>query len=235
VDVEMVFLDAGNTLVTIDWEQVAEALAEAGRPCTVEQLVRAEAASRPEVSRFAAGTSTEARDTFAFTVEAILSRVEPLVGASVGELERLAAELTARLKHPGRADLLWRRPIPGAAEALRALAEQGLRLAVVSNSDGTVEHSLELVGVRELVERVFDSSVVGFEKPDPRLFEHALATTGARAERTVYVGDLYDIDALGARAAGLRPVLVDPFGDWAGVDCERVAELGELPELLATA
>jgi putative hydrolase of the HAD superfamily len=235
VGIDTVFLDAGNTLLTIDWEQVADALEREGRPCEIEHLIRAEAAARPEVSRFVAHTSTEARDTFLFHVEAILARVDSIARAGSDEPRRLAVALAPRLKRPGRADLLWCRPIPGTAEALRELAALGLRLAVVSNSDGTVERSLEVTGLRALVSEVFDSSVVGYEKPDARLFEHALAVTGASAARSMYVGDLYHVDVVGARAVGLRPVLVDPYGDWGELDCERVADLRGLVELLAPA
>jgi putative hydrolase of the HAD superfamily len=83
------------------------------------------------------------------------------------------------------------------------------------------------------VDGVFDSFVVGIEKPDPRYFLHALEESGARAETTVHVGDLYHVDVVGARAAGIAAVLMDAADLYAGFDCIRVRSLGELVELLA--
>jgi putative hydrolase of the HAD superfamily len=69
---------------------------------------------------------------------------------------------------------------------------------------------------------------VGFEKPDPRLFASALAKSGADAASTIHVGDLYEIDVVGARAAGLRGVLLDEAGLYEEADCPRVRSLLEL-------
>ncbi len=80
-----------------------------------------------------------------------------------------------------------------------------------------------------------DSAIVGFEKPDPRIFEHALAAIGAAPERAAHVGDLYHADVTGARAAGVHPVLLDPFGDWHAVDCERARDLPDLAARIAEA
>ena len=74
--------------------------------------------------------------------------------------------------------------------------------------------------------------IVGFEKPDPRIFHHALRVAGASPETTLHVGDLYDADVVGARAAGVHALLLDPFGDWPDVDCERATDLGVLLDRL---
>jgi putative hydrolase of the HAD superfamily len=115
--------------------------------------------------------------------------------------------------------------VPEALEQLRSL---GRTLVVVSNSDGTVERVLEQQGLRHYLDAVFDSHIVGFEKPDSRFFLHALEATGARAETTLHVGDLYSADIEGGRAAGVHTALVDPFDDWDGVDCPRFKDLGAI-------
>ena len=92
--------------------------------------------------------------------------------------------------------------MPGVPDALARLQAQGLRLVVVSNSDGTVEQSLIEAGLRPYMTHVVDSALAGYEKPDPRIFLHALAHTGAVAGRTLHIGDLYHADVLGARAPG---------------------------------
>jgi putative hydrolase of the HAD superfamily len=66
------------------------------------------------------------------------------------------------------------------------------------------------------------------EKPDPRLFEIALERSSADAATTIHVGDLYQVDVVGARAAGIRGVLLDENGLYDGVDCPRVQSLAEL-------
>jgi putative hydrolase of the HAD superfamily len=76
---------------------------------------------------------------------------------------------------------------------------------------------------------------VGFEKPDPRIFLHALSRAGARAETTLHVGDLYGPDVEGGRSAGLHTALLDPFGDWEGADCPRYPDVRSLAVALAAA
>ena len=120
-------------------------------------------------------------------------------------------------------------------EALGSLREQGLRLLVVSNSDGTVERGLAEVGLRRHLDAVIDSALVGFEKPDPRIFLHALECAGVSGRHALHVGDLYHADVTGARAAGVNAVLLDPFDDWEGVDCERARDLVELEQRLRVA
>ena len=121
---------------------------------------------------------------------------------------------------------------PACPTALRDLGEAGYRLVVVSNADGTVEAGLEACGLRDAFEAVIDSHVVGYEKPDPRIFRHALDVAGAAPETTLHVGDIYHVDVLGAREAGLHALLLDPFDDWAGVDCPRLPALADLRDRL---
>ena len=80
---------------------------------------------------------------------------------------------------------------------------------------------------------IIDSGVVGVAKPDPRIFDHALQVVGATADRAVHVGDAYQYDVRGARAAGIRPILVDPLGIRDDADCERVPDLLAVADLLA--
>lgn len=222
---DTLFLDAGGTLVSVDFAWVAEELAARGLACAPEALRRAEAAARPGLgARLAAGHSTEGEDTFEVYLRGVLARLPDPPDADAGA--RLAAELTPVLRIPGRADLLWRTVMPGVPEALAAFRALGLRLVVVSNADGSVERGLRAAGVRDLLDGVVDSALVGFEKPDPRIFTHALAGAGARPERTLHVGDLYHADVMGARAAGLHALLLDPWNDWPEPDCARLPDLG---------
>jgi putative hydrolase of the HAD superfamily len=98
----------------------------------------------------------------------------------------------------------------------------------VSNSDGSVEQSLREQGIHGHFHAILDSHHVGFEKPDPRIFRRALEIAGSTPGRTLHVGDLYSADVVGARGAGLHALLLDPFGDWADVDCATLPDLTAL-------
>ena len=114
---------------------------------------------------------------------------------------------------------------PQAREALELVRRAGLRAGVISNSNGSVRASLQALGLAPYLDFVLDSGEVGFEKPDPRIFELALARAGIAAAEAVHVGDLYSIDVRGARAGGLHAVLLDPGGHWGERDCPRVPDL----------
>jgi putative hydrolase of the HAD superfamily len=108
---------------------------------------------------------------------------------------------------------LWSLPIEGVAATIDHLKEAGVRVAVVSNSDGSVRGALGRAGLLELFEFVIDSHEVGVSKPDPRIFQAALAHMGLEPSNAWYVGDSVFHDVNGARAAGLsRALLVDPYG-----------------------
>jgi HAD superfamily hydrolase (TIGR01509 family) len=127
---------------------------------------------------------------------------------------------------------LWEHVPADVIPALQRLRASGRKLVVVSNANGRMRAALDRVGIGPHVDLVIDSFEEGVEKPDPRIFERALARAGARAESTLHVGDLFHTDVVGARAAGLRAVLLD-IGDLYGDhDCERVRSLAELADLL---
>lgn len=233
--IETVFLDAGNTLVSIQFDKVAAGLATLGVEVDLDSLRRAEAASRPAISkRLAAGPWREAEEPFVVYLRGILAQIDRRLPAPDGALAGLATRL-ASLIRGARASDLWSEVMPRVPEALATLRSLGLRLAVVSNSDGTAEQMLRAAGLRDYLDAVFDSAVVGFEKPDPQIFEHALRGVGAAPATTLHVGDLYEADVIGARRAGLHALLLDPFGDWDAVDCAKVADVPALAAAMAQA
>jgi putative hydrolase of the HAD superfamily len=130
---------------------------------------------------------------------------------------------------------LWLREIPGCRDGLAALAAAGVRLGVISNADGLIGSRLaerEILqvgpGPGVAMECVIDSGAVGVMKPDPRIFTLALDAMGLRAEQCWYVGDMAGIDVVGARRAGLHPVLMDPLGIHHDADYDRCGSLAEL-------
>lgn len=220
-----VFFDAGNTLVFLDYDRLAREVGNAlGLPLTGDglRLHAAAAAQAMEEARF---TDQERGAAYLLTLFA-------LAGVGPERTEELKAALLAlhRRTH------LWGATQPGTREALEQLRDSGLRLAVISNSDGRASAALEAAGLRDLFAFVIDSGEVGIEKPDPRIFGFALARMGTSAAESLYVGDLYEVDAVGARAAGMAVVLIDPARAHVDRDVRTVASVAELvAELLAPA
>ena len=222
------FLDAGNTIVEMKLGYIASALKREGVKCDLADLRRAEAAARPVVSAALPRLrSTEAIGAFEFYIREMLLRTPMTPAPGAEKVLRFAHDMVPLLDRIGRVKF-WGSVIPGTREALVAFRDRGLRLVVVSNSDGTVEDLLTDVGLREFFDAVVDSHIVGYEKPNPKIFLHALEVVGASAETTLHVGDLYEADVVGARAAGVHALLLDPYNDWSTVDCERAVNLTEL-------
>ena len=144
-----------------------------------------------------------------------------------------AAYVLARVRNAH----IWRAPIPGSREGLAELNRLGVPIGIVSNASGQVESVLRRSGLCQVgagdhpeVLCVVDSDVVGVAKPDPRIFDHALPHfPGVERGRVAYVGDNVTMDVGGAAAAGLVPVLFDPFDDAAHLfDGLRVRSLDDV-------
>jgi putative hydrolase of the HAD superfamily len=134
-----------------------------------------------------------------------------------------------------RSPWLWRRPIPGAVDALRELAFRGVPIGVVSNASGQIEAMLRRFGICQVgagagveVTVIVDSHLVGVAKPDPRIFGHALDVLGVEPARVAYVGDSVINDVAGATAAGMQPVLLDPYDLHVGAPFPRIHALADL-------
>ncbi len=220
---EAVVCDAGGTLIRVDFEWIARDLERLGFPTDAAALRRAEIAGRRayDASLAAIPAATPARRGdprayFGGTLEA--------AGVPAALREAAIDRCLAREKERG----LWIQPMEGARDALDALLAMGLRLGVVSNSDGRAAFHLENADMRRGVEFVVDSHLVGIEKPDPAIFRVALGRLGTMPERTLFVGDIRSIDEAGARAAGMPFVLLDPYQDYAAPGSPRIAGMHEL-------
>jgi putative hydrolase of the HAD superfamily len=123
-------------------------------------------------------------------------------------------------------------PYPDAAPTLATLRTAGLRLAVVSNWDCSLRSVLADVGLAAAVDAVVVSAEAGVAKPNPEIFLAALEALRRRVDESLFVGDSLEIDVAGARAAGLRAVLLDrsPAPD-AGAS-ERIYSLADLVALV---
>lgn len=221
-----VLFDAGNTLLHLDYARMAPPVsAAAGVPLTVRQLVAAAPAAARALETAGGNDRDRAR-----------RYLELLFGAAGVPHDRLdAVRRTLAALHAERS--LWSGVAPDTIPALERLRSAGVRLGVVSNSDGKVEDALTAAGLRTLFDVVVDSAQVGVEKPDPRIFTPALTALAVRARDTLYVGDVYAVDVVGARRAGLEAVLLDPApaADSAPRDVWTVPSLGHLVDALLAA
>lgn len=148
---------------------------------------------------------------------------------AVGVDDDLVDHAAVVLDHT-RTHHLWRWPIPETLRALTALAGADVPMGVVSNASGQIEDALLRGGICQTgpglgatMRVVVDSHVVGVAKPDPRIFDFALpAFSEFDRSRIAYVGDSVTMDIRSSEAAGLHPVLIDPFDDHAGAAFERI-------------
>lgn len=232
--IDAILFDAGNTLLHLDYEYICEILGRHGHATEPLAFRLAEYGARAAIDRELAPDMAPPE-----SVEGLLwgdgERPSYFAVAlhHLGISGAAAAPILAELKRSNEESCLWRIVEPDTAAVLEALRERGLRLAVVSNADGRVEDLLRTAGLAGFFEIIIDSSKVGVEKPDPRIFGFALDHVGVAAERAVYVGDVYGIDVAGARRAGLTPVLIDRLHRYPRqLDCLRIAELPELPALI---
>ena len=117
---------------------------------------------------------------------------------------------------------------------LQRLRDAGFKLAIVSNWESPLDPLTERLGIADYFDAIVASHDVRVrsEKPDPHIFNYALAAVGVSAEEVVHVGDTYEADIVGAENVGIRPILLDRDGTQAGRWSETIQSLNELPELL---
>jgi HAD superfamily hydrolase (TIGR01509 family) len=125
----------------------------------------------------------------------------------------------------------WDQILPGTRDALDRLRNE-YRIAVISNADGKIDAVLRRCGIVDCFESITDSGNVGQEKPHPSIFEAALGEMKAEAAESLYVGDVYSIDYIGARQAGMQAVLFDVAGAYREREFPRVESLADLENWL---
>lgn len=220
---DAIVFDAGGTLIELDYAHIAGFARARGHEVAVDVLRRGEVAARRAVDARAARAG-RTDDTDAQRIESYFRRM--LGGA--GLADAIADAVAADVERAHAESNLWRVAIQGVPEALADLRATGMRTAVVSNADGRAAATLEAAGVADSFEHILDSHHEGVEKPDPEIFRRALARLGVGAPRAAYVGDIYSIDVVGARRAGMVPILVDPFDAFGDADCARIRSLRDL-------
>ena len=219
--IQTVFLDAGGVLVNPNWSRVSETMGRHGVAVSAAVLAAAEprAKKRLDTGETIQATNDQQRGWTYFNL-VLTEAAIPLSDATAAALAEL------HVYH--QTYNLWETVPDEVRPALAALRARGFRLVVLSNANGTLHRAFDRLGLTSAFDVIFDSHDEGVEKPDPRFFRIALERSGATAETTMHVGDLYHVDVVGARAAGLTPALLDVADLYPDCDCLRVRSLTEL-------
>ena len=223
--IELLSLDAGGVLVFPNFERISHTFARHGISVSAEALRDADPHARFAVD-------TEERVTLMNDADrgSLYFRIM-FDGAGVpadAPLDRALQELWSyHTEHN-----LWEYIPPDVIPALERLAGTGVPLAIGSNANGIIHRVFERSGLRRYFSVICDSQVEGVEKPDRRFFEILVERAGGRPETTLHVGDLYHVDVVGARNAGLQTMLLDPHELYTGYDVQRVESLDQLVTVL---
>jgi HAD superfamily hydrolase (TIGR01549 family) len=215
-------LDAGNTVVFLDFVAVSLVLAEHGWAVAEQALAQAlPAANRSYVAILTRGGGHE--DGWAEFMRGWLR--------SAGLDAEGAGAATRELRREHDRFNLWRHVPDGMREAVAELRGAGMLVGLVSNSEGQLQALLDRLGLGRAFDLVIDSALEGVRKPDPEIFHRACARLGVAPGDALYAGDIPEIDVRGALGAGLQAALVDPYGLYP--DFAEAPRFESLPELAA--
>ena len=221
-----VLFDAGNTLMRMNYRAIAGHLEGRGHAVPVDAIEEAELRARVRLDAdLARGVSTEGRTA----QDSYLAYL--LEGLGITDAAEIEAAGSFRRSYNAPAGL-FNVADPHALPAIRRVKAAGLVAGVVSNSNGWARALLDGGGLGAELDFVVDSAIVGVEKPDPKIFHLGLERAGVAAHEAVYIGDLYSVDVLGSRAAGLGAILLDPRGFWGPRDCDTARDLVEATGLV---
>jgi HAD superfamily hydrolase (TIGR01549 family) len=195
IEPPVVTFDAGQTLIDLDLDFLARRLAERGVIVEAAAL----AAAAPEAwRRYDELVDPAGGHPWRELMTTLLR------GAGVGSAAAVAPIVDWLWDEQPRANL-WRGQIPGMVELARELAARGVRVAVLSNSEGRLAELLAEIGIADVFAAMIDSGRLGIEKPDRRIFDHALAALGA-TQPGIHIGDSWPADIAGALGAGWRAI-----------------------------
>jgi putative hydrolase of the HAD superfamily len=229
-----VLFDMGYTLVHFKPSQeeiVQEALRAHGAERTVAEIDAAVKTVWGEYFSEAATASFPATEEYDRQVQIELNRgllVQLEVAADGDAVQAFGDALDSRFSRPG-----VMRPYPEVVAVLAALRDQGYRLGIISNWSWNLRDRVAQVALDGFFELVWASAYAGCNKPHPGIFYQALAQMDLRPEHSLYVGDSYRHDVVGARNVGMDAALVDRNGSADDPDCPVIGDLWGVFDLLA--
>lgn len=217
-----IFFDVGNTLLFPDRPHILAPLHQRNIHPTIEQLHAAERKAKRKFDAVLEGVTLDHGFWFMYYAH--------LLDDLGVQDEALHHQLADSMRYSAN----WNHILPGTREILDRLARQ-YRLGVISNADGKVAAVLGRCGVSDCFETITDSGVVGHEKPHPAIFQAALRSMNAQPHESLYIGDVYSVDYVGATRAGMQAILFDVAGTYRDRNLPRVESLEELERRLTQA
>jgi len=218
--VRFIFFDVGNTLLFPNRERVHAPLTERGIVPDVEHLRDLECRTKNQFDGMMTGTIKKNGSADHGFWWMFYSQLLSEIGL---EDDALRDQLVASIRDSGNWDTIR----PGTAAQLHAIGKR-YRVAVISNADGKIEDVLSRCGIASCFHTITDSGLIGYEKPHPEIFRQALQSMNADPEESLYVGDVYSVDYLGATGAGMKAILMDVPGAYRDKGVPRVESLAEL-------
>lgn len=210
------FFDVGNTLLFPNRKLMLRALHERGVFPSEELLQEVERSTKNEFDSLLEKNCSIDHGFWHIYYSRLLEKLNL-------QDEAICSDLVART----RISANWCEIKPGTRETLERL-RQKYRIAVISNADGKIADVLGRCGIANLFETITDSGIVGKEKPDPAIFEAALKSLSISAQQSMYIGDVYSVDYLGATRFGMDAIVFDVSGAYRDRNLPRVESLQEL-------
>jgi|SRR5579871_2087584 putative hydrolase of the HAD superfamily len=219
--VKTIFFDVGNTLLFPDRAHILAPLQRHKASASLEQWHAVERVAKKRFDEIVEHGGPPDYPFWSMFYRDLLGQLQI-------RDDLLHADLVEATRHSAN----WCEIRPGTRESLERLGRR-YRLAVISNADGKIEAVLKRCGIADCFESITDSGLVGYEKPHPAIFQAALREMNAPAAESLYVGDVYSVDYLGATRAGMQGMLFDVSGAYREHGLPRVESLEELEQKLS--
>src|SRR5579864_7555085 len=197
---QAIFFDVGNTLLFPDRTHILAPLHRRKLTPSLEQWHAIERRTKKEFDEILQHDGKADRSFW----DLFYSYLLPELGVHDDALRNALVKAT-------RISANWCDIRPGTRQTLQRLGQR-YPLAVISNADGKITDVLERCGIADCFQQITDSGVVGHEKPHRAIFDAAMRGMQTPPERSLYVGDVYSIDYLGATRAGMQAILFDVSG-----------------------
>jgi HAD superfamily hydrolase (TIGR01509 family) len=209
-----IFFDVGNTLLFPNRQRILSSLPAKLHP-TLLQWQALERKTKQEFDREMTGGRVD--HSFWWTFHTYLLQEANALN------DKLRKELVANTQLSAN----WDQILPGTRESLERIGGKHT-IGVISNADGKIDAVLARCGIADCFQSITDSGIVGQEKPHTAIFQAALEKTNAQPGESLYVGDVYSVDYVGARNAGMHAVLFDVAGTYREKNLPRMESLEEL-------
>jgi len=216
--IKVVFFDVGNTLLFPNRERIHAPLAKRGMLADPEHLRDLECRTKNQFDGMLTENGSTDHSFWWMFYTQLLGEM-----AVKDDVDAIRDQLVTGIRNSSNWDAIR----PGTAEQLREIA-RSYPVAVISNADGRIEDVLRKCGIADCFRTITDSGIVGYEKPQPEIFQQALKSMQAAPEESLYVGDVYSVDYLGATGAGMQALLMDVPGAYRDKGVPRVESLEEL-------